>query len=52
MNKRYERYRYIIIAWIVFAIGIVLIIAGIATGELPAIWQKAVIICLECIGLG
>nr|WP_300817593.1 CD1871A family CXXC motif-containing protein [uncultured Acetatifactor sp.] len=25
---------------------------GAARGELAAIWQKAVMICMECIGIG
>ena len=36
----------------VFAIGALLITLGIQRGELVEIMRKAVIICLECIGIG
>ncbi len=32
--------------------GVVLFTAGIFRGELAAILQKAIYICLECIGIG
>ena len=34
------------------AVGAALMIAGIKNGELPEIMHKAIIICLECIGIG
>lgn len=37
--------------WGVFA-GILLIAAGTITGQAAIIWRKAVMICLECIGIG
>jgi hypothetical protein len=33
-------------------LGAVLITAGILSGELPVILRKAIMICLECIGIG
>ncbi len=35
----------------VFA-GIVFLGIGIAQGQLAIIWRKAVMICMECIGIG
>lgn len=32
--------------------GVMLIAAGILSGELPVLLRKAVFICLECIGIG
>ncbi len=32
--------------------GIVLVSAGIATGEYVSVLQKSIRICLECIGIG
>ena len=32
--------------------GAVLFCIGAARGELTVIWQKAVMICMECIGIG
>lgn len=46
MNKR----RAAAIA--ILAVGILLIAAGIYRGEIDAIFKKAVIVCMECIGLG
>ena len=36
----------------ILSIGILLIVAGVFRGELNAIMQKAVLVCMECIGLG
>lgn len=33
-------------------LGVVLIIVGILSDELPMILRKAIFICLECIGIG
>jgi len=33
-------------------VGIALMTAGILHGELTAIMRKAIVICLECIGIG
>lgn len=33
-------------------LGIVLIALGIQSGENEVVWEKAVKICLECIGIG
>ena len=32
--------------------GAAFLCAGAADGELTVIWQKAVMICMECIGIG
>lgn len=40
-------------AWILgVSAGIILIAAGAVTGQAVIIWRKAVMICLECIGIG
>ena len=46
MNKRRA------IGIVILVIGILLIAAGVFRGELDAIFQKAAIVCMECIGLG
>lgn len=33
-------------------VGAVFLYIGAADGELAVIWQKAVMICMECIGIG
>lgn len=37
---------------LVFIVAILLIVAGIVTGQPQAVWIKASKICLECIGIG
>lgn len=32
--------------------GVVFLVIGAVQGQLSVIWQKAVMICLECIGIG
>jgi len=36
----------------VFVAAVVMIVAGLANGEARTVLQKAVNICLECIGIG
>jgi hypothetical protein len=38
--------------WVLLALGIVFIFIGIFRGEPGLILQKAIRICLECIGIG
>lgn len=33
-------------------IGVLLIAVGVGQGQFALIWKKAVMICLECIGIG
>ena len=40
------------IATAVFCLGILFFVLGITRGEVEVIWQKAINICLECIGVG
>lgn len=37
---------------IIFLIGILLIISGVSRGEVAIVLEKAIRICLECIGIG
>ena len=46
MNKRR------IISIVILAAGIALIAAGVFRGELDVIFRKAMVVCMECIGLG
>ncbi len=46
--KRSRRYVWIGGA----ALGILFLGAGALAGEFSVIWKKAVMICLECIGIG
>lgn len=40
-------------AWILgTGIGILFLFFGAADGQFEVIWKKAVMICLECIGIG
>jgi len=37
---------------VLIALGAAMIVLGILSGELTAIFHKAIYICLECIGIG
>jgi len=41
-----------VIPFIILAAGITLMVLGILQGELQSIFQKGIIVCLECIGIG
>ena len=45
-NKRWK------LQMILMVIAIGTMVYGICRGEVSVVWNKAVIICLECIGLG
>jgi len=47
-----KRFRQTRPARILLAAGLLLLVAGIVRGEVPAVLQKAARICLECIGIG
>ena len=40
------------IPWLVLTVGMVLMVAGIVTGDVLSVMQQAVTVCLECIGIG
>ena len=40
------------IKYIILVLSVVMIIAGVITGEAQAVLSKATRICLECIGIG
>jgi hypothetical protein len=48
MNKR----KRLILPSVILLLGIALAVTGILRGELREILKKAVVICLECIGIG
>ena len=37
---------------LLFGFGLILLCAGLVRGEAAIVLQKAVVLCLECIGLG
>lgn len=39
-------------AWSVLIAGAMFIIIGIARGEMDVVLRKAIMVCLECIGIG
>jgi len=52
MGKKLNVLIYAILPSGIFATGVVLMVYGIRRGELQMIMQKAVVVCLECIGIG
>ena len=46
-----KRFKFII-SCCVLAVGIAFIIAGIYRGEAQTVFEKAIRICMECIGIG
>ncbi|MBQ7924925.1 MAG: thioredoxin [Lachnospiraceae bacterium] len=38
--------------FLLFGIGVVCLVIGIYEGQLEDVYRKAVMICLECIGIG
>ena len=50
---RGKRTKHASCGWIIGTLaGIAFLAAGGITGQFTSIWQKAVMICLECIGIG
>lgn len=47
-QKRHRDYRWLL----GLLAGAVFLALGAAQGELAVIWKKAVMICMECIGIG
>ena len=46
-----DKHGAIIVRTAILTLGLILIAAGIANGELTEIMQKAIVVCLECIGI-
>ena len=44
--------RYAVLQIILLAAGLVMAAIGVARGEAQEILEKAIIICMECIGIG
>jgi len=44
--------KYHIVQLFLILIGIVLLVLGITQGEAREIFKKAIIVCMECIGIG
>jgi len=41
------------IAWLIFAaVSLALVVVGLALGEYQSVLQKAITVCLDCIGIG
>jgi len=38
--------------WILFAVSIALVLVGLKLGEYATVLEKAVTVCLDCIGIG
>lgn len=38
--------------FLLLLLSLVLLVTGIAVGEVDVVWEKAVNICLSCIGIG
>ena len=38
--------------WILFAASVALILVGLKLGEFASVLEKAVTVCLDCIGIG
>lgn len=41
-----------VLSWGFLAIGVVLIVAGVVSGDVVTVMRQAVTVCLECIGIG
>jgi hypothetical protein len=42
----------VLITWALLALSIVLIVLGVLRGEASAVLNKAVKVCMQCIGIG
>jgi hypothetical protein len=42
----------VLITWALLAVSIVLIVFGVLQGEASAVLNKAVKVCMQCIGIG
>jgi hypothetical protein len=48
ISKRIRR----LIAGILLILAVTMIVYGMSRGEVSIVWNKAINVCLECIGLG
>ncbi len=52
IRKKSQKFQKRVLQFLLLALSIVLIIMGVMRGEARTVLQKAIIICLECIGIG
>lgn len=41
-----------VVSFVLLTLSFLLILIGLASGGAESVWQKAVTVCLECIGIG
>lgn len=52
MKARLEKVRRPLVSAVVFSAGVLMMLLGAYRGEVSVVLNKAINICLECIGLG
>lgn len=50
--EKYKKILQTVLPWLVLAAAFAMIACGIGRGEMEIVLNKAINICLECIGLG
>jgi len=52
MSRLFSKTSKFVLPVIILSAGIFMMMLGILRGELQMIYQKAILICMECIGIG